>query len=485
MSTSIDYKQVEQETRSRLELTRRTYDDVRTEFGTWKRAHARDKLGFLRPPADSPDAPRKFPIPSKKFQIPPHCLTPAPSPVLETHSETGSCIQILNYHSDGTVTNSTDSIQVYNVVEPLEPHPEYRYCSPSSRNVNARMLDERLAAFHPFPEDPNFPAKKYLGLFGGFQWIDDQVDPDEEVIQFEVVRRLHIDHGLSPQDIDCILQLYGEQEDMSCLPLRDSHESGLLWAVSQRDLPEVIWHYGLPFSSNKQLPPHFVPKFLNPKDDFGMLNQADNCGVHVSHEWQQQTPPFHPKQPLLASTQLLAKAHEPCDNKCFLLLSEEALNNHIFDAVPVSQHTVLNSILKVEPDIQPCDLAVICEMTCSNAFLLRKQVLGDDVKPPSANVRKRNEISPQDPGSTHVQRTVPVIRRKNHVNETVGATVIVGGDFQDAIQAVAGTNLPAIQNASAGKQPVNATRKSAPHAMHVIINARTQVYSEEHLMFVL
>ncbi|KAK7023973.1 SET-domain-containing protein [Favolaschia claudopus] len=380
MSVESEDEAAENQTRTILELTRRTYDDVRTEFRAWKSAHAEQKVSSMYS-AGSPDT-------TKKFQIPHHCFESPPSPALEMDSETGACMQleVLNYDVNGKIIDSiVNPIQVYNVVEPFERHPQYQFCSPSSRNTNARMLDEKYAAFLPFPEDPNFPVDLYLDSFEGLQWIDDLVGPDEEVIQFEVVRRLHIDHGVSPEDIDGVLQIYADQEHISYLPLRDSHESGLLWAVSQRDLPDVIWQDGLPSSSKKALPSTFY--------DFGIINKGirkfcpnlnciqDNCGVHVSYEWNLQTPPFRPKEPLYASTQLLALVDGPCENECFSLLSEDAMDDDGLDDLPVSHRTVLNSILKLEPDMRPCELAVLCEMTCSN-------VLGDDVKTPPPNPTK-------------------------------------------------------------------------------------------------
>ncbi|KAK7035720.1 SET-domain-containing protein [Favolaschia claudopus] len=359
MSVESEDEAAEHETRSNLELTRQIYDDVRTEFRAWKSAHARMKLSSLYS-AGSPES-------TKKFRIPEHCLDSPPSPALDTNCEAGAWMQVLNYDSNGTIIDSTaQPIHVYNV---------------------------KYAAFLPFPEDPNFPVDLYLDSFEGLQWIDDLVGPDEEVIQFEVVRRLHIDHGVSPEDIDGVLRLCGDQEHIPHLSLRESHESGLLWAVSQRDLPDVIW-------PRRHSPPHFARSFPDPKDDFGIINKGirkfcpnlnciqDNCGVHVSYDWELQTPPFRPKEPLYASTQLLALVDDPCENECFSLLSEDAMDDDSLDDLPVSHRTVLNSILKVEPDMRPCELAVICEMTCSNVFLLRKQVLGDDVKTPPPNLTK-------------------------------------------------------------------------------------------------
>ncbi|KAK7049022.1 SET-domain-containing protein [Favolaschia claudopus] len=404
MSTSINYEVAEHENLSILELTRCIYHDVRTEFRTWKRRHAEQKLAS----AYSSNLPH-----TNQPSLPPPCFQSPPSPDLDMDSEPSAIVgmQVLSYDSDGNIIQSTVTpIEVHDIVQSFAPYPDYRYYSPSSRNVNARMLDEKYAPFHPFPEDPSFPVHKYFRFFKGLQWIDDMVGPDEEIIQFEVVRRLHIEHGVSGEDIDRVLKLYGDQENIDYLPLRDSHESGLLWAVSQRDQPDVIWRDGLPSSSKIQIPPHFVQSSPDPKDDFSIINKSvgkfcanlnciqDNCGVHVSHEWELQTPSFRTKRPRYASKQLKALVDEPCDNECFSLFAEDSMDDDSLDALPTTYRTVLISTLKVEPDMLPCDLAVICEMTCLNVYRLRKQVLGDDMKTMPACLKETTILS-QDLGS--------------------------------------------------------------------------------------
>ncbi|KAJ7915467.1 hypothetical protein B0H13DRAFT_1519626, partial [Mycena leptocephala] len=38
----------------------------------------------------------------------------------------------------------------------------------------------------------------------------------------------------------------------------------------------------------------------------------------------------------------------------------------------------LDSMLKLDPDLLPCDLAVICKLPCEQIFLYRRQLLPDD-----------------------------------------------------------------------------------------------------------
>jgi len=86
------------------------------------------------------------------------------------------------------------------------PHPRYEFCTPSVQSIAIRMesaaFDEiDTVQFVPFADDPAFNTLEYLSAFKFFAW---QVlaDPDAEVIQFEALRRLHLGHGLSLDDID-------------------------------------------------------------------------------------------------------------------------------------------------------------------------------------------------------------------------------------------------------------------------------------------
>jgi len=110
-----------------------------------------------------------------------------------------------------------------------EPHPRYEFCTPSVQSIAFRIeslaSDElEIVPFVPYADDPAFNAQAYLDQFKFFAW-EHLADPDVEVIQFEVLRRLHLGHGLSFDDIGTA----------NVLPaLRPNNRDGLIYKMTQR-----------------------------------------------------------------------------------------------------------------------------------------------------------------------------------------------------------------------------------------------------------
>ncbi|KAJ7184281.1 hypothetical protein C8R46DRAFT_1063555 [Mycena filopes] len=361
------------------------YHRIQTEFFDWKDGYVSTS-----------------PLSSFAFRMAPATFDPLPNPIPKAEDrDADAFIYEWTYDADGK-PDEGKAVPV-NVVagEPLDQflhHPPYQYCTPASRNENARVAENRDAPFMPFPEDPTFPRDAYLDSFtGSVQWVVDQPDPDDEVIQYETVRRLHVEHGFSAGVIDEILRVKG-------LPLlRSSNESGLLWAVTQRDLLPVVWGDGLPSSSKPQLPPHFAREHPASNDLFRHINTGRekfcpnlncvnfNCHIHIDYDWGLITPPVIPKPPGLTSAQLLRVASEghACSNACFRSIREDDMEDDDGVAdVHLRDLAVLNSLLKLEPDTIPCDLATICNMSCRNVFLHRRDTI-DDTKIISARTQQR------------------------------------------------------------------------------------------------
>jgi hypothetical protein len=133
----------------------------------------------------------------------------------------------------------------------FEPHPPYESCTPSVQTIAPRMgsapyEEFSIAPYIPYADDPNWNVRTYLHPFEKFAW-ETLADPDGkrfqlffelahassliatamivEVIQFEVLRRLHFGHGLSLEDIDIT----------DVLPqLRQSNRFGLIYEMTQR-----------------------------------------------------------------------------------------------------------------------------------------------------------------------------------------------------------------------------------------------------------
>ncbi|KAF7353603.1 SET-domain-containing protein [Mycena venus] len=300
---------------------------------------------------------------------------PCFDPLLDADVGDATCMYVDEYDSDENILESeVVPIDVYDVVESFHPHPPYQYCTPASRNENARMIDNRECA-----------------LFNG--WTISRIQTANNFTRLQTVRRLHIDCGFEAEVINNVLKQYTVFR-----PLRLSNESGL-------DLPNVVWADG-PSSSKPKLPLHFAQEFPNKLGDiFNQINKGvakfcpnqncltHNCHVHIDQGWEMYTPAFVPKQPRHTSEDLRALADGPCGNDCFVSSAEDAMEDDSAEdcfLVPEDVVDVLSDVLKLEPDMLPCYLAVICKtidrqngdsfkkMTCRQAFVLRKKMIGDE-----------------------------------------------------------------------------------------------------------
>ncbi|KAJ7090296.1 hypothetical protein B0H15DRAFT_258042 [Mycena belliarum] len=286
-----------------------------------------------------------------------------------------------------------------NSVKSAVQEDEYRL----SRSTRFRhMIDNKLAPFIPYPEDEKFPHDRYLSYFQGFQWTEDQRDPDDEVIQYETVRRLHMEYRFSAETIDDTL---GDSHRR----LRLSDESGLLWDSSQRsvvlcsdnpltlcrDLPEVIWEDGNPFSSKPPLPLHFGQEFPAPNDIFSHINHGlkkfcpnlncimHNCQIHTLIR----------REPRVTSDELREEPGEPCGTECFRLMDPDDMEDQ-----DMSMHNLdfLHGVLELDPDMLPCNLAVICKLPCRQISLYRRDLVDDSelftpVPPRRMTLKKRKK----------------------------------------------------------------------------------------------
>ncbi|KAJ7177701.1 hypothetical protein C8R46DRAFT_1029306 [Mycena filopes] len=329
-----------------IKTARALYRQVQQEFYRWKQPWITQLLKNPSPSFGSAQGCyAKFKIPQDVFKT-----LPNPTPKFED-SGAGDFIYEWTYDGDGKPDEGR-AIPV-KVVAPAHPHlvahPPYQFCTPALRSENARMIDNKDAPFIPFPEDPAFPREGYLSLFDAVQWENDQQDPDEEIIQFETVRRLHIHLGFSADLVEQILQTMGFP------PLRASNESGLLWAVSQRDMLPVIWGDGLPSERKPQLPPNFPydPVSTHPSSqiDAGMAKFCPNlnclllnCRIHVDSSWELRTPPVVPKQPSLTSGQLLLTSGLICGDECFRNINEDDRMSDSFADGPPDALAVLSSL---------------------------------------------------------------------------------------------------------------------------------------------
>ncbi|KAJ7038506.1 hypothetical protein C8F04DRAFT_1255786 [Mycena alexandri] len=396
------------------ETAKGVYLQVREEFLAWKDKMVVEEFNRL---SNATSTPSPFSFAAHAFRMPRAAFAPLPTPTpkVEDREVDTEFISEWNYDADGK-PDAGRAIPMKVVPLPdtfvdYPPHPPYQYCTPASRNENARMIDNKQALFLPFADDPMFPRDTYFKAFDEeAQWVSNQKDPDGKYhLSFSPRCNRLTDLIFCPQRrfsaalIDEIIRA-----TPGLTPLRFSNESGLLWAVSQRDLPLVIWGDGLPSSSKPQLPPHFAQDYGGSKDLFKQVNAGlskfcpnlncitHNCHVHVDSDWSLFTPPVGQVQPHLTSTQLLAAAqgpHPACSKECFRLIGEDDMEEDGPANVPLPDLAILDSLLKLIPDAIPCELAVVSKITCRNVFVYRREKIKDAIISAGKQPRKGKQAS--------------------------------------------------------------------------------------------
>lgn len=161
------------------ETARTVYSSVRDEFHAWKAKNIEETWDRVFPSSQSSSSA----VAQNKFQTTPIASGPIPE-ILSEGEDAESYVHHWTYDADGNMgPGERIPVVVMRPAEYIENplHPLYQFVTPASRNIMARMIDIRTAAFLPFPEDPEFPREEYLSSFGGFQWQTDQRDPDGKI----------------------------------------------------------------------------------------------------------------------------------------------------------------------------------------------------------------------------------------------------------------------------------------------------------------
>ncbi|ETW75672.1 hypothetical protein HETIRDRAFT_422355 [Heterobasidion irregulare TC 32-1] len=233
--------------------------------------------------------------------------------VVDPQTRPSEPIVVETYNEDGSVTVTEVPCEELPIYDDMTPHPSYDHCTPMIHSVSF-SAEERpdLMAFIPYADDPEFPLEEYAQEFAEFAWQDNSRefrDPDHEVIQAEALQRLHIDHGVSLEEID--------RHDI--LPESRRHNaSGLIWDILQRD--PLPWP-GNP-SGSVRVP---LKSFEVAEEDLrGRLDRLSakfcpslNCMTYGCLLHPEPTPKFAPLRARTTADGLLLRPGEPCDRQCF------------------------------------------------------------------------------------------------------------------------------------------------------------------------
>ncbi|KIY53487.1 hypothetical protein FISHEDRAFT_55126 [Fistulina hepatica ATCC 64428] len=281
----------------------------------------------------------------------------------------------------------------------LTPTPKYEFCSLTSRNTMSRGL-ARSAPFIPYIDDPSFSFRKnFSPYFRRLSW-QSMIQAEESILLYRVLEQFRMKY----QDLN-IETVIARLDASSILPTCRGRKQGIIWKYKQRDIiPMISWQPTSDFDSSMMHLPHVdVPNNQVAAEDHMFENlgyfldefcpflgcvtafcephigfvkdaiEADSNGEHqmqigdlildsIDHS-NLQLPPFK------SCSQLLTKDNA-CGDDCFLHLH----TSDIETIVSLDDPTLIFAIqvLRLDPNGCPCDLAVICCLSCKNVFKVRQ-----------------------------------------------------------------------------------------------------------------
>ncbi|KAH9974853.1 hypothetical protein BJV74DRAFT_183098 [Russula compacta] len=371
------------------------YKEVWNEFNKWKVEDCKQQLLLLQKPLPPPEAAEAAMNMASTFRT----------------GESGDVevIYLCDTEDDvpldaGGTTVLTCESTVLELPPDFAPHPRYESCTPSMQTISLRMdsmayEEVIIAPFVPYADDPTFDTKGYLNQFNSYAW-EHLVDPDVEMIQFEVLRRLHIGHGLSVDDI----------EATNVLPeLRHANNSGLMYQMTQRD--HLFWTGMMAnFSTNLDGSERREIDFraYEPKID-DLRRRIDSivpyfcpnpgCIQAFCPRHEKKLPQVPHTVPRIASDDY--PEGSSCGTTCFRETDSTFQHSIEWGEPEVDE---LRCILEIIPDTVPCGLAKLVRRPCREVFMQRRRLIPDDkIYPESSqivtkvkNYRDENEFGNLD-----------------------------------------------------------------------------------------
>ncbi|KAI0062802.1 SET domain-containing protein [Artomyces pyxidatus] len=349
------------------EQVRVIYREVWEEFYAWEAGHTSHQISSLaaRRPV-RPAARRKLP----DFEPSPQATLAAPGYATITVSDFEG--------NEEPVVASCPTI----IIDTLSPHPLYEACTLSQQLIGLRedeiYSELQALRFIPYADDPTFDHAWYICL-AAFEdeplWQQKSTDPDEETIQHEAMRRLHICDGMSLAEID---------KTGILPPSRVTNESGLLWRLSQRDA--LSW----PAQRILDLP-HLDVRFeplwddlrerLNTVWPYFCPNPSCTTAYCITHTTVNL--PILPSRPQKISTEIHSQPGRPCCSECFRKAGDDLEFTEVAWAEDAVAMNNFRALLDLMPDAAPCDLAVILRKPCREIYALRCTHFPDDeIYPP-------------------------------------------------------------------------------------------------------
>uniref|UniRef100_A0A0W0F565 SET domain-containing protein n=2 Tax=Moniliophthora roreri TaxID=221103 RepID=A0A0W0F565_MONRR len=407
-----------------IETGRKEYATVWREFYSWEPQYCRDTMASLR----------AIELRHARPVLSPNQLTTCNNPF--SSSPAAELCTITSLDSNGHIMDHETLFCAPAVLElprrSIPIVPRYTFCTPLSRSIRHHNDDSErdVVPFIPYADDPQFSIIAYLRNFKhGLQWQKRNSpvnlnNPDLDMVEAEVARRLHFEAQLDYSSIDQMHLFFnrtcfnfcGSEDDF--VHLRHKNKSGLIWLSNQRD------HLNWPRVSQEELEDlssNHIPDESTLFEDVnrGSLNFCSNlnCLHHFCTLHNFETPPFSHFKPRKTNDEIQLQEGNPCGILCFHSFLDTGINLECFH-FSKDAATLISSVLDLDPDICPCDLSVICRMPCREVFAFRVQkfpnsavamtYIEDEEEGPSKADKSRLMAGHQQQLPAHVLMRAPV-----------------------------------------------------------------------------
>ncbi|KAK0233935.1 hypothetical protein IW262DRAFT_1290853 [Armillaria fumosa] len=450
----------------RLDAALSAYKQVFDEFYAWEQDDTRTYIQYLTADAQSDDGEQWG---DDFFKVDDH----SSSMLVEDDDNEDLSFLIRSFDRDGSIRDhyKVPCVEIQ-VRIPLEfQHPlKYEMCTPDSRNGQSTSFDsDEVLCFIPYADDEAFPLEEFLNPedlkpFRKFAWQTKNFeDPDGiplsmidwhsvDVIELEVARRLHYgDLRLSLSTIDTLGILHSK--------VGVPGPSTLLWEAAQRDI--LFW----PGSALTNLPTLSLGRLSDKDDIHHDINLSNsrfcshiNCLVMNCRVHSYTVPPREVSKPSLTKAGFKLKDGEPCGELCFRSFDETQ------DGVMEGVHwddpddvAFLESVLKIDADMSPCALAVICRKPCLEVFIYRTRMFPDERILKEQIIEEKRRHGPLLFGNNSQWMTgmLQISHLSLHAHITVHATKLLNANLTVLALRQAGN---VIQNCVSNAMPGAASR---------------------------
>ncbi|KAG9217897.1 hypothetical protein CCMSSC00406_0005267 [Pleurotus cornucopiae] len=302
----------------------------------------------------------------------------------------------------------TTTIDLSGVLADFDAGPQYESCTPLNGNVYVGD-DPDVMPFLPFGEEDwdgyplpdggrkRFAYEGYIGEYSELAWMSAFDDPDLDCILYATTNRL-ASMSISYAQMDAT-GMFARTPRLPLLSAPSGDPPGLEARAAKRDFPPFP---SLPSPGSSRPSPPAVLSTLRTRI-YPLFCHNITCIRQICPTHSEGTPYPHATIPEKKSVYLVDNDSSPCSPTCFLLIAKPsgtalasstfpnavlphaehgqrgatgALRPAILDSWSAADRDTLITLLELDADARPCDLAVIMKKSCNDAVEVRRSAHG-------------------------------------------------------------------------------------------------------------